>query len=315
MNAFVLAAGYGTRLRPLTDTLPKPLVPVLNVPSICYTLFLLRDAGFRKAIINIHHHPDSLRRFFDRHDFGEMKIVLSEERTILGTGGGLKKCEHLLDEGEFLLINSDIISDIDLRALAARHQRSGCGGTLALFETPLAPQIGQVGVRDGLVLDFRNSRGSGLLSNSIYTGTAVLSPQIFRYLREEFSSIVDTGFAGLIDHEGLGCYDHRGMWQDIGTLDNFYRTNLDDNRRILRLAPKMARAISMEPCMLSPKADIAGSANVSDSVVGEGCSIGQAAVVEHSVLMPGTTVAAGSHIRNSIAGPGWAIPFQGFHTD
>ena len=308
MNAFVLAAGFGTRLQPITDTTPKPLVPVLNVPSICYTLFLLKEAGFRKAIINIHHHPDSLRRFFDRHDFGNLQVQLSEEPTILGTGGGLKKCEHLLDDGDFLLINSDIISDIDLTALVAHHRRSGLGGTLVLHETPLAPDIGQVGVRDGRVLDFRNRRGTGLLSQLIYTGTAVLSPAIFRYLREEFSSIVDTGFTGLIDHEGLGWHEHRGLWQDIGTLQNFYRTNLDDNLRILQLEPRMRQLVGMGPCMVSGNASIHPDARLQQAVVGEGCVIEAGAEVEHSVILPGTLVGKGSHIRNSIAGPGWILP-------
>ena len=308
MNAFILAAGFGTRLQPLTATTPKPLVPVLNVPSICYTLFLLKESGFRKAIINIHHHPESLHRFFGQHDFGTLEIVLSEEPTILGTGGGLKKCEHLLDDGDFLLINSDIISDIDLSGLVAHHRQSGLGGTLVLHETPLAREIGQVGVREGRVLDFRNMRGTGLLSQLIYTGTAVLSPAIFRHLREEFSSIVDTGFTGLIDHEGLGWYEHRGLWQDIGTLENFYRANLDDNLRILQLEHRLHRLIGMGPHMVSGQASISPDASVHRSVVGDRCMIGAGAVVEHSVLLPDTVVEGGSHIRNSIAGPGWVVP-------
>ncbi|NTU93515.1 MAG: NDP-sugar synthase [Chlorobiaceae bacterium] len=308
MNAFILAAGFGTRLRPLTDRTPKPLVPVLNVPSICYTLFLLSEAGFGKAIVNIHHHPESIRGFFERHNFGGMEIVLSEEKTILGTGGGLKKCEHLLDDGDFLLINSDIISDIDLKALIGHHRKSGLGGTLALHETPLAAEIGQVGIRDGRVLDFRNMRGTGLLSPLIYTGTAVLSPNIFRYLSDQFSSIVDTGFTGLIDHEGLGYYEHRGIWQDIGTLQNFYRTNLDGNLRILQLEPRMNRCIGISPRMVSSLAEISPGALVSQSVVGDRCSIAAGAVVEHSVLLPDTIVERGSVIRNAIAGPGWIVP-------
>ncbi len=307
MNAFVLAAGFGTRLQPMTDKTPKPLVPVLNVPSICYTLYLLKKAGIRKAIINIHHHPDCIRRFFEQHDFGSLEIVLSEEKIILGTGGGLKKCEQLLEGEDFLLINSDIISDIDLTLLIASHRRSGMGGTLALYETPLAGEIGQVGVRNGQVLDFRNMRNTGLLSSFIYTGTAVLSPSIFRHLREEFSSIVDTGFTGLIDHEGLGFYEHRGLWLDIGTLQNFYQANLDDNLRILQLEPQMKSRIGMWPHLVSGHASVSPDASVDRSVLGEGCSIGPGAVVDHSVLLPGTIVQRNSIIRDSIAGPGWII--------
>ncbi|NTV66230.1 MAG: NDP-sugar synthase [Chlorobaculum sp.] len=308
MNAFVLAAGFGTRLQPITDAMPKPLVPVLNVPSLCYSLFLLKEAGIRKAIINIHHHPESLQRFFDEQDFGSLEIVLSEEREILGTGGGLKKCETLLDGEDFVLINSDIISDMNLRALIETHRRSGCGGTLALFATPLAAEIGHVGVRDGRVLDFRNQRGAGLHSPFIYTGTAVFSPAIFRHLKAEFSGIVETGFYGLVDNEGLASYEHCGLWQDIGTLPNFYRANLDDNLRILQLAERMKRAIGLFPCMVSDDASISPEARVENSVIGANCSIAAGAVVEHSVLLPGTTVESDETLRNAIAAPGIRIP-------
>jgi mannose-1-phosphate guanylyltransferase len=308
MNAFVLAAGFGTRLQPLTDSMPKPLVPVLNVPSICYTLFLLKEAGIRKAIINIHHHPDSIRRFFESHDFGSLEVVLSEEKTILGTGGGLKKCEKMLDEGDFILINSDIISDMDLTALINNHRQAGVGGTLALYETPLATAIGAVGVKEGRVLDFRNMRGTGLHSSFIYTGTAVLSPMIFRHLSEEYSGIVDTGFTGLIDNEGLGCYEHRGLWQDIGTLQNFYRANLDDNLRILQLEARMKRQIGLFPHKVSELASISPDARIVEAVVGERCTIDPGAVVEHSVLLPGTSVEHDMTVKNSIIGPGILIP-------
>lgn len=308
MNAFVLAAGFGTRLQPLTDTTPKPLIPVLNVPSLCYSLFLLKEAGIRKAIINIHHHTDQLRDFFGRHDFGSLEIVLSEEREILGTGGGLKKCESLLDDGDFVLINSDIISDIDLSALIETHKRSGCGGTLALHETPLAAEIGHVGVREGRVLDFNNRRGTGLLSQFIYTGTAVFSPEIFRHLKAEFSGIVETGFYGLVENEGLASFEHRGLWQDIGTLPNFYRANLDDNLRILQLSERMKREIGFFPRMISNDASISPDARVENSVVGSNCAIAAGAVVERSVLLPGTIIERGETLRNAIAAPGIRIP-------
>jgi mannose-1-phosphate guanylyltransferase len=308
MNAFVLAAGFGTRLQPITDTMPKPLVPVLNVPSLCYSLFLLKEAGIQKAIINIHHHPESLQRFFDQHDFGSLEIVLSEEREILGTGGGLKKCESMLDDDDFVLINSDIISDMNLRALIDAHRRSACGGTLALYETPLAASIGQIGVRDGRVLDLRNQRGTGLLSPFIYTGTAVFTPEIFRHLKAEFSGIVETGFLGLMDNEGLAFYEHRGLWQDIGTLPNFYRANLDDNLRILQLAERMKQEIGLFPRMVSDDASVSPDARVKNSVIGANCAIAAGAVVEHSVLLPGTIVESGETVRNSIAAPGVRIP-------
>lgn len=303
MNAFVLAAGFGTRLQPLTNTLPKPLIPVLNVPSLCYSLFLLKRTGISKAIINIHHHQESIRHFFDEHDFGSLEIVLSEEREILGTGGGLKKCESLLGDEEFVLINSDIISDIDLRSLIDTHRHSGAGGTLALYETPLAAEIDHIGVKDDRVLDFRNRRGTELDSAFIYTGTAILTPAIFQHLESSYSGIVETGFNRLVENEGLAFYEHKGLWQDIGTLPNFYRANLDDNLRILQLAAQMQRQLGFFPHRVSEAALISSKATVKDSVIGANCSIAKGAVVEHSVLLPGTIIGPDEAVRNSIAAP------------
>ena len=307
MNAFVLAAGFGTRLQPITDRMPKPLVPVLNVPSLCYTLFLLKEAGISRAIINIHHLPDTIRRFFDEHDFGSLDIVLSEEKIILGTGGGLKKCEKLLEGEEFLLINSDIISDIDLSALLAHHRQSGAGGTLALFETPAAFEIGHVGLRDGRVLDFRNMRHTGLLTPFIYTGTGVFRPEIFQHLRDSFSSIVDTGFTGLMDSVGLGGYIHRGFWQDIGTLQSYYRANILDNLRILQLGKKMMLQLGMAPEMISREARISSEADIDNAVIGARCIIESGATVKRSVILPDTIIGRGTIVSDSIAGPGWII--------
>lgn len=309
MKAFILAAGFGTRLMPLTATIPKPLVPVLNVPGLAYALFLLKEAGISQVIINIHHHPDSIRAFVDSHDFGSLDIVLSEETTILGTGGGLKKCEPLLDDDHFLLINSDIISDIDLSSLITLHLEGGRDGTLALYQTPDAAHIGHVGVQDGCILDFRNMRNTRLASQLIYTGVAVLGPNIFRYLSKEVSGIVDTGFTGLIDHGGLGYYRHTGLWKDIGTLRNFYLANLDDHLPILDLAERMMRQIGSCPRMIAEEASISPDAVVSNAVIGKGCFIGSGSVIEHSVIMPGVSVPEGSLIRNSIAGSGGVISF------
>jgi len=142
MKAFILAAGFGTRLRPLTDHIPKPLIPILNIPSLFYTFFLLRQAGITEIICNIHHHSLAIRRFIEASDLPGLTITFSEEPVILGTGGGLKKCENLLGTDEFLLVNSDIITDIDFRALIRHHHQSGRPGTIALFETPEAEAIG-----------------------------------------------------------------------------------------------------------------------------------------------------------------------------
>ena len=303
MKAFVLAAGLGTRLRPLTEHIPKPLIPILNIPSLFYTLCLLKQAGIREIICNIHAHADGIKNFIKASDLSGLEISFSEEPVILGTGGGLKKCEHLLGSDEFLLVNSDIVTDINFTALLEHHKKSGRPGTLTLYATPEASFIGYIGVEDGLVKDFKNRRHTGLVSSFIYTGTAVLSPEIFRFMKTEFSSIVDTGFTGLIDNGGLGYYQHKGLWMDIGTIQSYWQANINTPSIMNRLAAKMTQTIGMRPHAISPEAFISPNAEISRSVIGRGCRIGEHCTIRNSVLLPGVEVKAGRTLVNAIVDP------------
>ena len=303
MKAFVLAAGLGTRLRPLTDHIPKPLIPILNVPSLFYTLSLLKQAGIREIICNVHYQSDAVQEFITSSHLSGLDISFSQEPVILGTGGGLKKCEKLLDKDDFLLVNSDIISDINFQALILHHQKSGLNGTLTLYETPEAATIGCVGVENNRVKDFNNRRHTGLFSSFIYTGTAILSPEIFRFLAAEYSGIVDTGFTGLIDNGGLGYYEHKGLWMDIGTINKYLEANLNPEIILSALAAGMESAIGMRPHSISPEASISTDAGIYRSVIGKGCRIGSHCTIRNSVLLPGTEIKAGSIICNAVVDP------------
>lgn len=115
MKAMIFAAGLGTRLRPLTDTMPKALVPVAGVPMLQRVLCKLRDAGIGEFVVNVHHFADQIERFLSEHDFGVRVAVSREEREPLETGGGIRHAAPLLDGGRFLVHNVDILSDLDVR--------------------------------------------------------------------------------------------------------------------------------------------------------------------------------------------------------
>ena len=303
MKAFILAAGFGSRLRPITNTVPKPLIPVLNLPSICYTLALLKEAGIDTVICNVHHHAERIRRFFSENQSFGMDMHISEETTILGTGGGLKHCEDMLGHETFVLINSDIIADFNLKSFIDFHNSSGNEGSLMLFETPDAKTIGDVGIDESKVWDFRNMRNTGLRSDYIYAGAAVLNPSIFRFLSKGISSIVDTGFTGLITHESLGYFRHEGFWQDIGTPESFWQANIKNRENILQIGKRISRQTGTAPHMLSPKALIGYKAKVYESVIGEDCHIEDGAVIKDSVILSGTTIPRNSVLDRTIAFP------------
>ncbi len=300
MKGFIFAAGYGERLRPITDTVPKPLVPVMNVPAVCYALMLLREAGISEAACNLHYRPDAIINFFEANRNFGMKISFSYEPEILGTGGGLKKCEPLLADGDFVIVNSDVITDIDLRALIDFHRSLASPATLALRRHENAAAIAPVAVEGGRILDFKNFLGSGIASSLIYTGVAVLSPKIFRYLVPEFSSVVYTGYVDLIRNERMHYQEHHGDWFDIGNAASYRETNLALLRRGNGLAERMRTALSIGMRAVDDGARIDPSADISGSVVGRNVSVGHGAVVRDSVLLPGSSVPAGCKVKNAV---------------
>lgn len=303
MKAFILAAGFGSRLKPLTTYTPKPLIPVLNVPPICYSLALLKNAGIRRVICNVHYHAGQIREFLSANNSFGMDIHISEEREILGTGGGLKRCESLLDDAPFLLLNSDIIADFDLHALISQHERSGNAGTLMLFETPSARKIGDVGIHRDKAVDFRNMLNSGFRSDYLYAGAALLDPSIFRYLSSAFSSIVDTGFTGCISDNSLGFFRHAGFWQDIGTPRALLDANIRYRKPIMEHFQTMNTLLGTAPHLLPEDLLIARGARMSESVIGHGCRIGENSVIDHSILLPGSVIAKNTVIREQIIFP------------
>ncbi len=300
MKGFIFAAGYGERLRPITDTIPKPLVPVMNVPAICFALTLLREAGITEVVCNLHYRPDDIMKFFEANRHFGMKVNFSYEPEILGTGGGLKKCEPLFGDGDFVIVNSDVIIDIDLRTLIDFHRSRSSPATLALRRHEHAARIAPVAADGDRILDFKNFLGSGIDSSLIYTGVAVLSPRIFRYLVPEFSSVVYTGYVDLIRNARVHYQEHRGDWFDIGNAASYRETNLALLRRGNGLAERMRNALSIEMRAVDECARIDPAADISGSVVGRNVSVGKGAVVRDSVLLPGSAVPAGSTVINAV---------------
>lgn len=300
MKGFVLAAGFGERLRPITENIPKSLIPVLNLPSICYALFLLKEAGITDIVCNLHYRHRDVVEFLEKNDFFDLSITFSIEESILGTGGGVKNCEELIGDSDFILVNSDIIMDIDIRDLIAYHQKRMTPATVVLYRTEDAETIGPVGIEDGFVIDFRSALSRGIASDCIYTGLAVLPPLVFRYLKKEFSSIVDTGYRGLIENHAIGYLDHQGIWKDIGTVSSYWKANLDMLVEGRAIAGRLSSGLGIAPRAVSHGARIADDSKILNSIIGEGARIGRNSVVENSVLLPNAVVGDDCSVIDSI---------------
>ncbi len=231
MKAMVLAAGYGERLRPMTDTLPKALVPVAGRPMIEYPLLLLRHYGIREIIINMHHLGEKIEEHLEDGKKLGLKITYSREKKLLDTGGGLLRARHFLEGGAFIVMNSDVIIDLPLRELLDEHRKRGAIATLVLRSDPEADFYGPIETtadfRIQTFLDHRAPQTAlvGPLTKFMFTGVQVLEPKVFDYMGSEsaalpaFSITRVTYPRMLIQGEALYGFPYHGYWQDLGTAE------------------------------------------------------------------------------------------------
>lgn len=231
VKAFLFAAGFGTRLGQLTREVPKPLVKVAGIPLVCYTLAALKQAGIEELVINLHYRGGQVKDFFHQYNNFGFKVTWSEEEEILGTGGGVMKCRSMLEDAPFLVMNSDVITDFFPGKLVEASDDEQVTTIVVTGNPGPGPTVSLDGDR---VVDFRGVLKSGVKATCDYTGVALVFPDIFSYLEEGFSSIVYTGYTGLIQHgAGVRALTHDGLWMDAGTPEDLEHASSEEQIRDL----------------------------------------------------------------------------------
>jgi NDP-sugar pyrophosphorylase family protein len=235
MKAMILAAGLGTRLRPLTENLPKPLLPLEGRPLIEHTLLLLRRYGFTDVIINLHYQGEKIMRALGDGSRWGMTIRYSEEPEILGTAGGIKKVEPLLFEEPFLVINSDILVEIHLDRLIELHRRENAAATLVLREDPEVDRWGAVGIDShNCIRQFlgRPDWTGEALSKRMFAGIHMMDPRVLSYIPGQgFSTIIDVYLEMIRKGERLVGQTIKEYWIDIGTPERYRQAQEDLKHR------------------------------------------------------------------------------------
>jgi NDP-sugar pyrophosphorylase family protein len=228
MKAMVLAAGLGVRLRPLTDTLPKALIPVAGRPLIHYPLLLLKRYGITDIVINLHHHGKMIVEALGDGRAMGLHLRYSWEPTILGTGGGIKQARSLLGKTAFLVINSDILVDLNLDKVVEFHHRRKSAVSMVVRADPRAAQYGAIEL-DGqdrirtIIGQGRGGAEAGTLRRFMFTGVHILEPSVFDAIPGPgFSSIIDVYIAMLQRDERLFGYVMKGAWMDLGTPERYH---------------------------------------------------------------------------------------------
>jgi len=317
MRAMVLAAGLGTRLRPLTYEITKPMVPVLDRPVMEHIVDLLDRHGFEEVIANLHYFPDSIREHF-----GERLRYRCEEE-LLGTAGGVRGCAEFFGEEPFLVISGDALTDIDLTKLRARHEQSGGVATLAVKQVADTREYGVVlHDSEGRITGFQEKPApEEALSDLGNCGIYMFDPGIFDYFPERpFVDWAQDVFPVLLENDvPFHIHEVHEYWNDVGSLGELRQGTFDALRGELHLnvagreiAPGVVRA-GGEP--LGSDTELDGPAWIGEDVsigegvrlmgpivLGDGVTVGDRAQLRESIVFPGTELAAESILIGAIAG-------------
>lgn len=286
-TAFVLGAGLGTRLRPLTEHIPKPLVPFAGRPLITYAFDHLISVGIRRFFVNTHHCPGAYTVAFPDRSYREIPIEFVHEPELLETGGGIANIRHLLPPGEGLVVyNGDILTDLPLLPALELHRSQACAATLVVRHDHPDKRI-SLDESSGNIVDIRGELGTGHPRNFGFTGIYFLSAGFLDSLPPVAKYSVVPVFLDQI-RDGIpirGVPADSGTWADLGDRDAY-------------LAAHESRLTAP---LVDPTAAVAPTATVSGaSVVGPRTTVGPGAVVADSILWDGSEVAADSNLERCI---------------
>jgi len=286
MRAMILAAGFGTRLWPLTIGRTKPAIPFLNRPLISYTIDHLCRAGIGDLIVNLHHEPESVReQIGDGSRFGARITYSVEEPEILGTAGALDHVRAELSGRTFVVINGKIITSIDLGKALETHRRRGALATIVLRPNPRRERFSEVKVdARGDVIEFAGFPRPGETDKPaplMFTGIHIMEPGIFEFIpRGVFSdSVLDVYPRVMAEGGGLAAHVGEGSWHELSTLDRYLAVSLEFLGREGR-----------------------------DVIADEGSVIEPGARVERSVLWRRVRVEAGARLEECLVGDDVRIP-------
>jgi len=295
-QAFVLGAGLGTRLRPLTDELPKPLLPIFQKPLITFCLDHLIAAGIRRFVVNTHHLPDHFRDLFAGGVYRDLPVELIHEPVLLETGGGIRNAQSLLGSESFIVYSGDILTDVDLKGLIDEHERSGNDVTLGLRKTGLASGVT---LESGRVVSV-GREVSDAPGKFDYANVSVWTPKIFERIPEPVKISFIPVLIEWINNGGRigGVVLDQGRWFNIGNRGEYlavHRTITEEKWRPPYLAdPDWPRAIA-QTAMVDPTARVDRA-----SVVGDNCRVGAGAVLRNTIAWTGAQIASRSDLQGCI---------------
>ncbi|RJR40620.1 MAG: NDP-sugar synthase [Deltaproteobacteria bacterium] len=301
MKAAILAAGLGTRLRPLTELVPKTLLPILNRPLLGLLLAQLEDAGFLQAAVNTHHLGEQVQRFLASQPWS-LNLSISPEPELLGTGGGLRQLGEILRAGTFLAVNGDILTDLDLAAVYRSHQPEAMT-TLVLQDFPAFNNVWIDA--QGRLAGVGDRPGTAAGPPLAYTGVQVVGRKMLDYLPPAgYYDLVAAWRQALAAGERIDTLVVSGhFWQDVGSLQGYLvahcRLLNGEGASLARFLPPLT-----DP-LLGPRAILGQGAECRGCVcLGEGAQVGERAILKNTVVGEGARIGPGVRLEGCLVAPG-----------
>lgn len=289
-KAFVLGAGLGTRLKLLTEQLPKPLIPVFHRPLITYAFDHLIGAGVKEFIVNTHHLPKCYDTAFPDRSYRDAPLTFCHEPVLLETAGGIANITELVARDSFLVYNGDILTDLPLAPLIEAHRASSHLVTLVLRSAGPAQHIAFDPTRNR-VTDIRNKLGTGNVGTHQFTGIYAVHPEFLEHLTPGKIESVIPIFLKLIQ-EGArigGVVIDEGYWWDLGDRDSYLNAHAAMFRDTTAATPISPHAV------IHPSARLKGL-----NIISEGATVGSGATLEDCILWPGAHVLNDAHLQRCI---------------
>jgi mannose-1-phosphate guanylyltransferase len=298
-QAFVLGAGLGTRLRPLTDDLPKPLAPIFQKPLITFAFDHLIDLGISKFFVNTHHRPERFAETFPQSTYRDQKIEFRHEPVLLETAGGIANIADSLGKEPLLVYNGDILTDLPIALLIENHFRTGNCVTLAL-RSGLGPRHIAFDSRAGRILDIRNQLGTGAPDEFVFTGIYIVDGKFVDLLERDVKRSVIPVFLELIRRgEKLGgVVIDEGYWWDVGNREAYLQLHRELpalNFPVYPVVDPDWRRVVHKTAIVDPSAQLRGC-----TVVGRDCRVGAEAILEDTILWPRAEIASNTHLEGCI---------------
>jgi len=323
MKALIMAAGYGTRLEPLTIAVPKPMVPIVNWPTMHHNIQLLKQHGFSQITANIHYHPEQIENYFgDGHWLG-VNLAYSYEEKLLGTAGGVRRmAEEIAGVKEtFLVLSSDALTDINLKRLVDFHKSKHALVTMALSRVGDPSHFGVVVCDEQRkIVEFQEKPpAASAKSDWVNTGIYVIEPQVLQLIPPGPYDFGKQLFPRLVaEQAAVYGYPMLEYWSDVGNLTQYVQSNYDAMQGRVRLqipGKKQGKATWIGErevvdrsarfegtVVIGDRCRVGRDVYIKDAVIGDKCIIGDNAVITGSVIWSDTVVGAGCIVDRAVVG-------------